>query len=77
MWLLWFYVEFVLIRVPITDRKQLQIIPESKLNAQAAQICEKIKDKEKLVKDGKEIKEIREIGKKSKIQLVSIFINQI
>ena len=50
--------------VPITDRKQLRIIPESKLNAQAAQIYEKIKDKEKLVKDGKEIKEIREIGKK-------------
>ena len=50
--------------VPITDRKQLRIIPESKLNAQAAQIYEKIKEKEKLVKDGKEIKEIREIGKK-------------
>ena len=50
--------------VPITDRKQLRIIPESKLNAQAAQIYEKIKDKEKLVKDGKEIREIREIGKK-------------
>ena len=27
-------------------------------------LYEKIKDKEKLVKDGKEIKEIREIGKK-------------
>ena len=27
--------------VPITDRKQLRIIPESKINAQAAQIYEK------------------------------------
>ena len=28
---------------PITDRKQLKLIPESKLNAQAAQIYEKVK----------------------------------
>ena len=32
---------------PITDRKQLSIIPESKLNAQAARIYEKVKEKEK------------------------------
>ena len=32
---------------PITDRKQLKIIPEAKLNAQAAQIYEKVKEKEK------------------------------
>jgi len=50
--------------VPITDRKQLKIIPESKLNAQAAQIYEKIKEKEKLVKDGKTLSQIKEIGKK-------------
>ena len=49
---------------PITDRKQLKIIPEAKLNAQAAQIYEKIKEKEKLIKDSKSIKEIKEIGKK-------------
>ena len=35
---------------PITERRQFKIVPESKLNAQAAQIYEKIKDKEKLVK---------------------------
>ena len=29
--------------VPITDRKQLKLIPEAKLNAQAALIYEKIK----------------------------------
>ena len=28
---------------PITDRKQLKLIPEAKLNAQAAQIYEKVK----------------------------------
>jgi len=50
--------------VPITDRKQLRLIPESKLNAKAAQIYEKIKEKEKLIKDGNEITKIKEIGKK-------------
>mgnify|MGYP005707006135 CR=1 FL=1 len=36
---------------PITDRRQFKIIPESKLNAQAAQVYEKVKEKEKLVTD--------------------------
>ena len=49
---------------PITDRRQLKIIPEAKLNAQAAQIYEKIKDKEKLSDDTKKLNEIKEIGKK-------------
>ncbi len=49
---------------PITDRKQFKIIPEAKLNAQAAQIYEKIKEKEKLVTDSKSLNEIKEIGKK-------------
>jgi predicted Zn-dependent protease len=50
--------------VPITDRKQLKIIPESKLNAQAAQIYEKIKRKEKLSKDTKTLNLIKDIGKR-------------
>ena len=50
--------------VPITDRKQLRIIPEAKLNAQASQIYEKIKEKEKLVTKGNDLKMIKEIGKK-------------
>jgi hypothetical protein len=32
---------------PITERKQLKIISEAKLNAQAASVYEKIKEKEK------------------------------
>ena len=47
---------------PITERKQLKLIPESKLNAQAAQIYEKVKEKEKLITDGSTLKEIKEIG---------------
>ena len=49
---------------PITDRRQLKIIPEAKLNAQAAQIYEKVKEKEKLITDSKILTEIKEIGKK-------------
>ena len=50
--------------VPITDRKQLRIIPEAKLNAQASQIYEKIKEKVKLVTKGNDLKMIKDIGKK-------------
>jgi len=50
--------------VPITDRKQLTLIPEAKLNAQAAQIYEKVKKKEKLSTDTNQLNEIKEIGKK-------------
>ncbi|MDC0393987.1 M48 family metallopeptidase [Candidatus Pelagibacter sp.] len=49
---------------PITERRQLKIIPESKLNAQAAEIYEKVKEKEKLITNTKQIDEIKEIGKK-------------
>mgnify|MGYP003732300101 FL=1 len=59
--------------VPITDRKQLRIIPESKLNAQAAQIYEKIKEKEKLIKDGNTITQIKEIGKKMENSISEYF----
>ena len=48
---------------PITDRRQLKIIPESKLNAQAAVIYEKVKEKEKMSDDIKSLNEIKEIGK--------------
>ncbi len=49
---------------PITKRSQLKIIPESKLNAQAAQIYEKIKEKEKMSDDKKTLASIKNIGKK-------------
>ena len=49
---------------PITDRRQLKIIPESKLNAQAARIYEKVKEKEKMSDDLKSLNEIKDIGKK-------------
>ena len=48
---------------PITDRKQLKLISETKLNARAAQIFEKIKEKEKLL-TGPKLVQIKEIGKR-------------
>ena len=61
---------------PITERKQLKLIPESKLNAQAAQIYEKIKDKEKLIKSGDTLNLIKEIGKKMEDSISKYFYKQ-
>ncbi len=58
---------------PITDRKQLKLIPEARLNAQAAQIYEKIKEKEKLSKDIKKLTEIKDIGKKMQDSISEYF----
>ena len=60
---------------PITDRKQLKLIPEAKLNAQAAQIYEKVKEKEKMSDDTKTLNEIKEIGKKME-DAISIYFDK-
>ena len=58
---------------PITERRQLKIIPEAKLNAQAALIYEKVKEKEKLITDSKILTEIKEIGKKMENSISEYF----
>ena len=58
---------------PITDRRQLKIIPESKLNAQAAQIFEKVKEKEKMSDDIKTLNEIKDIGKRMEESISEYF----
>ncbi len=58
---------------PITDRRQLKIIPESKLNAQAAQIFEKVKEKEKMSDDTKTLNEIKDIGKRMENSISEYF----
>ena len=58
---------------PITDRKQLKIVSEAKLNAQAANIYEKIKEKEKMSDDKKTLGEIKEIGKKMEDSISEYF----
>ena len=57
---------------PITERKQLKIYPETTLNTQAAQIYEKVKQKEKLITDSK-LTEIKEIGKKMEDSIAEYF----
>ena len=49
---------------PITDRKQLKLIPESKLNAQAAKAYEQVKKKAKLSDDKESLDKIIQIGSK-------------
>ena len=58
---------------PITERKQLKIIPENKLNAQAAQIYEQVKEKEKMSDDLKSLNEIKDIGKKMEESISEYF----
>ena len=45
---------------PITERKQLKLIPESTLNRQAAQLYQTVKNKTKLSEDKKQLNEIKE-----------------
>ena len=58
---------------PITERRQLKIIPESKLNAQAAAIFEKVKEREKMSDDKKSLNEIKEIGKRMENSISEYF----
>ena len=60
---------------PITERKQLKIIPESKLNAQAAQVFEQIKKKEKMSEDIETLNQIKRIGNKMEISISKYFDN--
>ena len=59
--------------VPITDRKQIRIYPEANLNAKAAQIYEKVKEKSKLSDDANQLNEIKEIGKRIEFSIGEYF----
>ena len=54
--------------------KELSIIPESRINRQAAAAYENFRKKSKLITSGAQLKEIREIGKME--YSVSTFENQ-
>ena len=47
---------------PITERKQLKLLPEATLNRQAAEIYANVRTKAKLSKDKNQLKEIEQIG---------------
>ena len=58
---------------PIIDRRQLKLIPESKLNAQAAQLYEKVKQKAKLSDDKESLDKIIGIGSKIETSISEYF----
>jgi len=62
--------------VPITERKQLRLLPESSINRQAAQLYERVKNKVELSDDKKQLAEIKEIGSRIE-ESVSAYFNSI
>ena len=59
--------------VPITERKQLSLIPESTINRQAAQAYAQFKAKAKLITKGSQLNEIKKIGKKIEKSVTTFF----
>ena len=62
--------------VPITERKQLSIISDARINRQAAQAYENFRSKSKLVTAGAELRNIRDVGKKIQVAVSSFFEKQ-
>ena len=62
--------------VPITERRQLSIIPESRINQQAAAAYETFRSKTKLITSGRQLNEIRAIGKKIEYAVSTFFEKQ-
>ena len=61
--------------VPITERKQLSLIPETTINRQAARLFS-IKNKAKLITKGSQLKEIKEIGRRIEKSVTAFFLNK-
>ena len=59
--------------VPITDRKQLSIVSEARINRQAAAAYENFRKKSKLITTGSQLKEVIDIGKKMEVAVSSFF----
>ena len=59
--------------VPITERRQLSIIPEANINRQAAAAYETFKSKTKLIKSGNQFNNVVEIGKKMENAVSAFF----
>ena len=59
--------------VPITERKQLSIISEGRINKQAATAYETFRTKTKLINSGSQLNEIKEIGKRIEFAVTAFF----
>ena len=62
--------------VPITERKQLSIISEARINKQAAAAYKKFRSKSKLITSGSNLREIKDIGKKIENSVSAFFADQ-
>ena len=62
--------------VPITERKQLSFVSETRVNKQAAAAYENFRSKSKLITKGSKLKEIRNIGKKMEAAVSAFFEKQ-
>ncbi|MDC0449888.1 M48 family metallopeptidase [Pelagibacteraceae bacterium] len=62
--------------VPITERKQLSIYPEATINRQSSKAYENFRAKTKLVKSGKELDKVIEIGKRIEFSVSKFFTNK-
>ncbi len=62
--------------VPITERKQLSIIPEAKINQQAANAYEQFRRKTKLITKGPQFNEVKKIGEKMQNAVSAFFIKE-
>ena len=58
---------------PITERKQLKLLPESTLNRQDAKIYQNVKNKTKLSDNKEQLEEIKEVGRKIEDAVSSYF----
>ena len=70
-------------QVPITERRQLRILSEAKINTQAAAVYEQFKSKEKVSLKGSDFERIKNIGnvitkiKKSKSIFIVLTLNNL
>ena len=62
--------------VPITERKQLSIISDARINKQAAAAYENFRSKSKLITKGKELNDVIKIGKKMESSVSAFFKSQ-
>ena len=62
--------------VPITKRRQLSIYPEATINRQASRAYETFRTKTKLITAGKNLKIIKEIGKRIEFSVSTFFLNK-
>ena len=59
--------------VPITERRQLSLVSEGRINKQAAAAYENFRSKSKLISSGSQLNEIKEIGKKMELAVSTFF----